>query len=319
MKAMCIDETGNFVWRDVPAPACHAEFDVKIRIRACALNRADLMQRQGIYSPPEGWPDWPGLECAGEVLECPANGRFKVGDSVCALLGGGGYAEEVVVPEGMVMPMPRGFSFAEAVGIPEVYATAYLNLKLVGEIRRGETFFINGGEGGLGIAAIQLAKHVFGCKVVAQVASDANGAFCREVGADVTVNRFTGDLVAALAANPPDVAIDPVGGPLMGKCVSTMPYRGRWISLASMAGPETVLDVNLLWRKNLRVIGSTLRSRTPEEKAQILAGLVRDVYPAFEARRFAPFVHKVLPIAEAAEAHAILERGENRGKVVLTL
>lgn len=319
MKAMCIDETGNFVWWDVPAPACHAEFDVKIRIRACALNRADLMQRQGIYWPPEGWPDWPGLECAGEVLECPANGRFKVGDSVCALLGGGGYAEEVVVPEGMVMPMPRGFSFAEAAGIPEVYATAYLNLKLVGEIRRGETFFINGGEGGLGIAAIQLAKHVFGCMVVAQVASDANGAFCREVGADVTVNRFTGDLVAALAANPPDVAIDPVGGPLMGKCVATMPYRGRWISLASMAGPETVLDVNLLWRKNLRVIGSTLRSRTPEEKAQILAGLVRDVYPAFEARRFAPFVHKVLPIAEAAEAHAILERGENRGKVILTL
>ena len=319
MKAMCIDETGNFVWRDVPDPACHDGFDVRIRIRACALNRADLMQRQGIYSPPEGWPGWPGLECAGEVLECPANGRFKVGDSVCALLGGGGYAEEVVVPEGMVMPMPRGFSFAEAAGIPEVYATAYLNLKLVGEIRSGETFFINGGEGGLGIAAIQLAKHVFGCKVVAQVASDANGAFCREVGADVTVNRFTGDLVAALAANPPDVAIDPVGGPLMGKCVATMPYRGRWISLASMAGPETVLDVNLLWRKNLRVIGSTLRSRTPEEKAQILAGLVRDVYPAFEARRFAPFVHKVLPIAEAAEAHAILERGENRGKVVLSL
>ncbi len=319
MKAMCIDETGNFVWRDVSAPACHAEFDVKIRIRACALNRADLMQRQGIYSPPEGWPDWPGLECAGEVLECPANGRFKVGDSVCALLGGGGYAEEVVVPEGMVMPMPKGFSFAEAAGIPEVYATAYLNLKLVGEIQAGETFFINGGEGGLGIAAIQLAKRVFGCRVVAQVASDANGAFCREVGADVTVNRFTGDLVKTLAANPPDVAIDPVGGPLMGKCVATMPYRGRWISLASMAGPETVLDVNLLWRKNLRVIGSTLRSRTPEEKAQILAGLVRDVYPAFEARRFAPFVHKVLPIAEAAEAHAILERGENRGKVVLSL
>ena len=319
MKAMCIDETGNFVWRDVPDPACHDGFDVRIRIRACALNRADLMQRQGIYSPPEGWPDWPGLECAGEVLECPANGRFKVGDSVCALLGGGGYAEEVVVPEGMVMPVPRGFSFAEAAGIPEVYATAYLNLKLVGEVRRGETFFINGGEGGLGIAAIQLAKHVFGCMVVAQVASDANGAFCREVGADVTVNRFTGDLVAALAANPPDVAIDPVGGPLMGKCVATMPYRGRWISLASMAGPETVLDVNLLWRKNLRVIGSTLRSRTPEEKAQILAGLVRDVWPAFEARRFAPFVHKVLPIAEAAEAHAILERGENRGKVVLSL
>ena len=316
MKAILVDEHKNLVWSDVADPVIK-EDEVLVKIHAAALNRADLMQRQGIYAPPEGWPDWPGLECAGEVLECPANGRFKVGDSVCALLGGGGYAEEGGVPAGMVMPMPRGFSFAEAAGIPEVYATAYLNLKLVGEIRRGETFFINGGEGGLGIAAIQLAKHVFGCKVVAQVASDANGAFCREVGADVTVNRFTGDLVATLAANPPDVAIDPVGGPLMGKCVATMPYRGRWISLASMAGPETTLDVNLLWRKNLRVIGSTLRSRTPEEKAQILAGLVRDVWPAFEARQFAPFIHKVLPIAEAAEAHAILERGENRGKVVL--
>ncbi|MGN0833731.1 MAG: NAD(P)H-quinone oxidoreductase [Kiritimatiellia bacterium] len=319
MKAMCIGPDREFVWQEVPAPVCHGAFDVKIAVAACALNRADLMQRQGIYAPPEGWPLWPGLECAGVVREAPAGGRFKVGDRVCALLGGGGYAEEVVVPEGMVMPLPRGFSFPEAAGIPEVYATAYLNLKIVGEIRKGETFFINGGEGGLGIAAIQLAKHVFGCKVVAQVASDANGEFCRAVGADVTVNRFTGDLVKVLSENPPDVAIDPVGGPLMGKCIATMPYRGRWISLASMAGPETVLDVNLLWRKNLRVIGSTLRSRTSEEKAQILAGLVRDVWPAFEARTFAPFVHAVLPIAAVAEAHGILERGENRGKVVLTL
>ena len=319
MKAMCIGPNREFIWQEVPDPVCHGAFDVKIAVAACALNRADLMQRQGIYAPPEGWPLWPGLECAGVVLEAPAGGRFKAGDRVCALLGGGGYAEEVVVPEGMVMPVPRGFSFAEAAGIPEVYATAYLNLKVVGEIRKGETFFINGGEGGLGIAAIQLAKHVFGARVVAQVASDANGEFCRAVGADVTVNRFTGDLVKTLSENPPDVAIDPVGGPLMGKCIATMPYRGRWISLASMAGPETTLDVNLLWRRNLRVIGSTLRSRTSEEKAQILSGLVRDVWPAFEARAFAPFVHKTLPIAEAAEAHAILERGENRGKVVLTL
>ena len=217
------------------------------------------------------------------------------------------------------MPLPKGYDFARAAGIPEVYATAYLNLRIVGEIQRGETFFINGGEGGLGVATIQLAKHVFGAKVVAQVASDENGAFCRSVGADVVSNRFKDDLVATLTANPPNVAIDPVGGPLMGKCIATMPYRGRWISLASMAGPETVLDVNLLWRKNLRVIGSTLRSRTSAEKAQILAGLVREVWPALEAGTFAPHVHKILPITEAAEAHAILERGENRGKVVLAV
>ena len=316
MKAMCL-EGRDFVWKEVPDPVCHGDFDVRIRIRACAINRADLMQRAGIYAPPEGWPLWPGLECAGEVLECPADGRFKVGDRVCALLGGGGYAEQVVVPEGMVMPMPKGFEFWEASGIPEVYATAYLNLKIVGGIRRGETFFINGGEGGLGIAATQLAKHVFGAKVIAQVASDENGEFCRGVGADIAVNRFKDDLVKILSENPPNVAIDPVGGPLMGKCIATMPYRGRWISLASMAGPETVLDVNLLWRKNLRVIGSTLRSRTSAEKSEILAGLVREVYPAFETRKFVPFVHKVLPIDKVAEGHRILESGENRGKVVL--
>ncbi|MGN0832207.1 MAG: NAD(P)H-quinone oxidoreductase [Kiritimatiellia bacterium] len=320
MKAMCINAAKELVWQEVPDPVCHDEYNVKIKIRACAINRADLMQRQGIYAPPAGWPqEWPGLECAGEVVECPAGGRFKVGDRVCALLGGGGYAEEVVVPEGMVMPVPKGFECWEAAGIPEVYATAYLNLKLVGGIRRGETFFINGGEGGLGIATIQLAKHVFGCKVVAQVASDANAEFCRGVGADVCCNRFTGDLVQTLTENPPDVAIDPVGGPLMGKCIATMPYRGRWISLASMAGPETVLDVNLLWRKNLRVIGSTLRSRTSAEKGEILAGLVREVWPCFERRTFVPFVHKVMPVTEAAEGHAMLERGENRGKVVLTI
>ena len=319
MKAMCIDKNKNFVWQDVPDPVCHAEFDVKIRVKACAINRADLMQRAGIYAPPEGWPLWPGLECAGDVIEAPAGVNVKVGDKVCALLGGGGYAEQVVVPHGMCMPLPDGFDYWEAAGIPEVYATAYLNLKLIGEIKKGETFFINGGEGGLGIATTQLAKHVFGAKVIAQVASDENGEFCRGVGADITVNRFKDDLVKTLAANPPDVAIDPVGGKLMGPCFATMNMLGRWISLASMAGNETTIDVNLLWRKNLRLIGSTLRRRTPAEKEQILAGLVKDVWPAFAARTFAPHVHKVLPITEATEAHAILERGENRGKVILTI
>jgi NADPH2:quinone reductase len=319
MKAMTIGADGAFEWKDVGEPRLGGDFDVLLEVKACALNRADVMQRAGTYAPPPEWPTWPGLECSGVVLEAPAGGRFKPGDAVCALLGGGGYAERVAVPEGMCMPIPKGFSFEQAAGVPEVYATAYLNLKIVGEIQKGETFFINGGEGGLGIATIQLAKHVFGAKVVAQVASDENGEFCKGVGADVVSNRFKDDLVATLAANPPNVAIDPVGGPLMGKCIATMPYRGRWISLASMAGNETTLDVNLLWRKNLRVIGSTLRSRTSAEKAQILAGLVRDVWPAFEGGRFAPFIHKVLPVTEAAEAHRIMVAGENRGKIVMTI
>jgi NADPH:quinone reductase-like Zn-dependent oxidoreductase len=190
---------------------------------------------------------------------------------------------------------------------------------MVGEIRKGETFFINGGEGGLGIACIQLAKHVFGAKVIAQVASDENGEFCKAVGADIVSNRFKDNLVETLKANPPDVAIDPVGGPLMGPCFATMNMLGRWISLASMAGNESTIDVNLLWRKNLKLIGSTLRRRTPEEKTAILEGLVREVWPAFEARVFAPHIHAVLPITEAERGHLMLEKGENRGKVVFTI
>jgi len=317
MRALTIEADHSLKWGEVPEPELHGEFDVLIEVKAAAVNRADLMQRAGIYAPPPEWPLWPGLECAGTVLRAPAGGRFKAGDSVCALLGGGGYAERVAVPEGMCMPVPEGFAFWQAAALPEVYATAYLNLSIVGEIQRGETFFINGGEGGLGVACIQLAKHVFGAKVIAQVASDANGEFCRSLGADITVNRFKDDLVATLAANPPNVAIDPVGGPLMGKCIATMPYRGRWISLASMAGPETVLDVNQLWRKNLRVIGSTLRSRTAAEKANILAGLVRDAWPLFASGKIAPVIHARLPIQQAAEAHRIMEAGENRGKLVL--
>lgn len=319
MKAMCIAENGNFIWQNVEDPVCHDEFDVKLKVEACALNRADLMQRAGVYAPPEGWPQWPGLECAGEVLEAPQGCRFKPGEKVCALLGGGGYAEQVVVPEGMCMPIPEGFEVWEAACIPEVYATAYLNLKLVGEIKAGETFFINGGEGGLGIACIQMAKHVFGARVIAQVASDENGEFCKSLGADVVSNRFKDDIVATLTAHPADVAIDPVGGPLMGRCFAAMNMLGRWISLASMAGSETVVDVNLLWRKNLKLIGSTLRRRSPDEKTSILNGLVSEVWPAFEARKFSPFIHKVLPITQVDEAHAILERGENRGKVVLVV
>ena len=212
------------------------------------------------------------------------------------------------------------------IAAPHIHAADSIDFLMDGDKRvgikqitiDGKTYYdINGGEGGLGVATIQLAKHIFGAKVVAQVASDENGEFCKGVGADVVSNRFKDDLVKTLSENPPNVAIDPVGGPLMGKCIATMPYRGRWISLASIAGNETTLDVNLLWRKNLRVVGSTLRSRTSAEKAQILAGLVREVWPAFEARRFTPFVHKVMPLTEAAEAHRIMAAGENRGKIVL--
>ena len=319
MKAMCLDDKANFVWQDVPDPVCHDEFDVKVRVKACALNRADLLQRAGVYAPPPGWPLWPGLECAGEVVECPPDGRFKAGDVVCALLGGGGYAEEVVVPAGMCMKVPAGFSFAEAAAIPEVYATAYLNFRLLADLQPGETAFVQAGACGLGLAAIQLAKHVFGAKVVTSVGSDEKVAFVKSVGADAAVNRRKDDLNAMLEANPPDVALDPIGGKQMGPAFARMNRFGRWISLAALAGSETTVDLNQVWRKGLRLMGSTLRSRSSEEKSRILAALEREVWPLFEKRTIAPVLHKVLPIAEVDEAHRILRDNENVGKVVLTV
>lgn len=319
MKAMCLNEKSEFVWQDVPDPACHDEFDVKIRVKACALNRADLLQRAGIYASPEGWPLWPGLECAGEVLESPAGGRFKVGDRVCALLGGGGYADEVVVPEGMCLPMPLGLSFVEAAAIPEVYATAFLNFRLLADLKRGETAFVQAGACGLGIAAIQLAKHVFGARVVTSVGSDEKVAFVKSIGADAAVNRKKDRLDEMLEANPPDVALDPIGGRQMGPAFARMNRFGRWISLACLAGSETTVDLNQVWRKGLRLMGSTLRSRSSEEKTAILAAMEKELWPLFEKRTVSPVLHRVLPIAEVAEAHRILAANENIGKVVLTL
>ena len=319
MKAMCLNEKAEFVWMEVPDPRCHDEFDVKIRVKACALNRADLLQRAGVYAPPPGWPLWPGLECAGEVMECPANGRFRVGDRVCALLGGGGYAEEVVVPAGMCLPVPEALTFAEAAAIPEVYATAFLNFRLLADLKAGETVFVQAGACGLGIAAIQLAKHVFGAKVVTSVGSDEKVAFVKSIGADAAVNRKKESLDAMLEANPPDVALDPIGGRQMGPAFAKMNRFGRWISLACLAGAETTIDLNSVWRKGLRLMGSTLRSRSSEEKTAILAAMERELWPLFESRKVTPVIHRALPIAEVAEAHRILAANENTGKVVLTL
>lgn len=318
MKAMCIDENKNFVWADVPEPI-RKDGEVVVRIRATALNRADVMQRAGTYSPPEGWPEWAGLECAGEICEVGADSRFQIGDKVCALLGGGGYAEKVVVPEGMVMPMPKGLSFEEAAAIPEVFATAFLNFRYEGNLQKGETVLIHAAASGLGLAAIQVAKKVFGAKVIASVGSDEKCSVVREFGADIATNRKTENLVELLSKNPPDVALDPVGGNLMGGAFAQMNRYGRWISIASLAGAETLVDINTVWRKGLKLIGSTLRSRTSEFKAKLLAEMVDEMWEMFETKKIIPVIHKILPISEVDEAHRILEANENMGKVVLTI
>ena len=317
MHAVLIADNRDLVWSEVPDPV-RRDGEITIDIRAAALNRADLMQRDGNYPPPPDWPEWMGLEAAGVVSDVGPDSRWKVGDEVCALLGGGGYAEKVAVPEGMVLPIPEGLSMVEAAAIPEAFATSYLNLCLEGGMKAGDTVFIQAGASGLGMAAIQLAK-VVGVKVVTTVSSEEKGAFVSELGADVVINRKTEDIAAVLADHPVDIAMDCVAGPNLGPCLGTMARGGRWIVIATLGGPVSEINMLDFFKRGVRLIGSTLRSRTSEMKAEILAGIRETLWQGFSSGTIKPIIHGTLQITQAGEAHAILQRSENLGKVVLTI
>lgn len=317
MRAMLVDAEKNLVWSQVPDPTPRAG-EVLVEVHATALNRADLMQRDGKYPPPPGWPEWMGLEVAGLVAEAPAGSRWKVGDRVCALLGGGGYAEKVAVPEGMVLPIPQGLSMAEAASLPEVFATAYLNLRMEAGMKAGDTVFIQAGASGLGAAAIQLAK-AYGATVVTTVGSSEKAAFVRALGADIVVNHKTGDLVAVMKAHPVDIALDCVAGPNLGPCLEQMARGGRWVVIATLGGPKSEINVTAFFRTGVKLIGSTLRSRSLEEKTALLAALETELWDKLADGRIKPVIHRILPITEAEAAHAILQRQENLGKVILTV
>jgi NADPH:quinone reductase len=317
MHAILVAEDRALVWSEVPYPVPAGD-ELLLEVHAAALNRADLMQRAGDYPPPPGWPEWMGLEVAGVVSRAPESSRFRVGDQVCALLGGGGYAEQVVVPEGLVLPVPAGLSLVEAAAIPEAFATAYLNLCLEGGLKTGDTVLIQAGASGVGMAAIQLVK-TLGGTVMTTVSTPEKAQFARDLGADIVINRTTDDLGAAMGEHPVDIALDCVAGPELGRCLDKLAVGGRWIVIATLGGAQTELDANVFFRRGLRLIGSTLRSRTPAVKSEILAGLERVLWPAFASGAIRPVVHATLPMTRAAEAHAILENRENLGKVVLTV
>lgn len=317
MKAMILDEKLNFLWTDVPDPVRKAD-EVLIRVKAAAVNRADLMQKDGKYASPPDWPQWCGLEAAGEVVEAPEDSTFKPGDAVCALLGGGGYSELVTVPAGMVIPVPEGLSFVEAATLPEVWCTVYLNLQFeAGGVKAGDVFYIQAAASGVGLAAIQLAKF-YGAKVIASVGSAEKAEIVKKFGADIVVNYKEEDILPVLTENPPDIALDCIAGSKMGACFKQMKFGGRWIMIASMAGGATEIDLETVWRKRLKLIGSTLRSRTSEEKSRIMAALKNELSPLFSQKKLISNIHAVFPIQEVEAAHAVLRRSENVGKVVLT-
>ena len=315
---MILDENLNFVWQDVPEPVCKSD-EVLIEVHAAAVNRADLMQKDGKYASPPEWPQWCGLEVAGIVLKSPADSNFRPGDKVCALVGGGGYSEKIAVPAGMVIPVPEGFSLVEAAALPEVWCTAYLNLVIeAGGLKAGDVFYVQAGASGVGVAAIQLAK-LMGAKVVTTVSTKEKAEFLRKLGADIIVNYKEEDICRVLADNPPSVALDCIGGEKMGECMKQMVFGGRWIMIASMGGAECRISLENIWRKRLKLIGSTLRSRSVEEKTAIMQALSKELSPLFAQQKLVSNIHAVFPIAEVEKAHAVLRRSENIGKVVLTL
>ena len=317
MHAILVDEQQALVWSEVPEPTAKAD-EILVQVHAAALNRADLMQRAGDYPPPPGWPEWMGLEVAGVVLKAPARSRWKTGDKVCALLGGGGYAERVAVPAEMALPVPEGLSMVEAAAIPEAFATSYLNLCIEGGLEAGDTVLIQAGASGLGMAAIQLVKQLDG-KVMTTVGSASKAEFVRELGADIVIDRTTDDLAAVMDEHPVDIAMDCISGPELGRCIEKMAVGGRWIVIATLGGAGTALNMNRFFRRGIKLIGSTLRSRPSELKAELLAGLERTLWPAFSSGEVKTVIHETLPITQAEEAHAILQRRENMGKVVLTI
>lgn len=326
MKAVLINDDRSLRWDNVPDPVLEAE-DCLVKIEAAALNRADLMQREGDYPPPPGCPDWMGLEIAGTIVAmadgAKAKSDWKIGDKVCALLGGGGYAEYANVKYDMLMPVPKNCSMVEAAAMPEAFATAYLNLFMEGKLQPGNTLLMNAGASGLASVVIPMAK-AFGARVITTVLSDKIADSIKHLHADRVVVTTKEDISEALKeemenGHSVDVAIDCLGGEIMGKCLHYLTHGARWIMIAAMAGGKTEIDLVNIFKRNVRIVGSTLRSRTPQVKAEILASLVRDVWPKVETGEVKPTIYKVLPITEAEAAHDILYRGENVGKVVLTV
>jgi len=326
MKAILIGTQKQLTWTDVPDPVMQDD-EVLIEIHAAALNRADLMQRAGQYPPPPGCPEWMGLEVSGIIRAvgpiAAQKSTWKTGDAVCALLGGGGYAEAVAVRYDMLMPIPDGISLIEAAALPEAFATAYLNLFIEGQAKPGETLLMHAGASGLASVVIPMAKS-FGLRVITSVLSAEKARSIAHLHADVIIDSSCQQTADVLREQSElgfrvDLAIDCLGSASMGECLPHLARGARWIMIATLAGDLTEINLRTIYTRGIRLIGSTLRSRPPEVKAQILAGLVEKVWPKVATGDVRPTIYRTLPIQQAEEAHAILERGENVGKVILTV
>ncbi|HET9067357.1 MAG TPA: NAD(P)H-quinone oxidoreductase [Amaricoccus sp.] len=304
--------------RRVPEPAAG---EILIRVRAAGVNRPDALQRAGAYPPPAGASDLPGLEAAGEVAAVgPGGSRWRVGDQVCALLPGGGYAEYALTHQDHALPLPRGFGMTEAAAIPETFFTVWTNVFGRGRLRAGESLLVHGGSSGIGTTAIQLA-HARGARVFATAGSEAKCRACRALGAEIAIDYREADFVAAVleatGGRGVDVILDMVGGDYLARDVRALATEGRLVMIAQQKGAKAELNFASAMVKRLTITGSTLRPQSVEAKARIAASLLREVWPLLEAGRIAPVIDRTFPLAAAAEAHARLESSAHVGKIVL--
>jgi putative PIG3 family NAD(P)H quinone oxidoreductase len=323
MKAVVVREPGGpdaLVYVDVPDPEVGPD-DVLVEVTATAVNRADLLQRQGHYDPPPGASPVIGLECSGTVAAVGASvTEHRVGDQVCALLSGGGYATRVAVPSGQVMPVPEGVDLVTAAALPEVAATVWSNVMMVAGLRSGDVFLVHGGAGGIGTFAIQLATAV-GARVLTTGGSAEKLAFCAGLGADVTINYRDQDFVEvvreATDGHGADVILDNMGAAYLGRNVAALAVEGRLVVIGMQGGTKGELDLGALMRKRAAIVATTLRARPVAEKTTICRAVTEHVWPLVADGTITAIVDTTMPLAEAAEAHRRMESGGHTGKIVL--
>ncbi|MGK5632167.1 NAD(P)H-quinone oxidoreductase [Streptomyces sp. URMC 123] len=325
MHAITIPEPGGpdaLVWAEVPDPT-PGPGEVLVEVVASAVNRADLLQRQGFYDPPPGASPYPGLECSGRVAALgPGVSGWSVGDEVCALLAGGGYAEKVVVPVGQLLPVPEGVELVTAAALPEVVCTVWSNCFMVAHLRPGETLLVHGGASGIGTMAIQLAKAI-GARVAVTAGAPWKLERCRELGADILIDYreqdFVEELRKATDGAGADVILDIVGAKYLERNVTALAVNGRLAVIGLQGGVKGELNLGALLAKRGAVTATSLRGRPLGEKATIVAAVREHVWPLIEAGRVRPIVDRTVPMREAARAHRVLEAGEQVGKVLLTV
>ncbi len=324
MRAVVTTEPGGpevLTVVDLPDPT-PGPGEVVVDVAASAVNRADLLQRQGHYPPPPGASEIIGMECSGTVSALGEGVEgWQVGDEVCALLAGGGYAEKVVVPAGQLMPVPEGIDLVTAAALPEVACTVWSNVFMVAGLQPGETLLVHGGGGGIGTMAIQLA-HALGARVLTTAGSAAKLEVCRSLGADVTINYREQDFVeevrSATDGAGADVILDNMGASYLSRNVEALATEGRLVVIGMQGGTKAELDLGVLLRKRGAVIATTLRSRPVGEKSAICAAVVEHVWPLVAGGAVRPIVHARFGLAEAAAAHANLEESSHTGKVLIT-